>query len=136
MKTRTILSFMLLISLSASKAIAQTQTIRGTVIDAQANYPLIGANVILLDTDPIRGVSTDIDGKFVLEDVPIGRQALSIQFISYKSQNIPNVLVTTGKEVILEIKLEESVKQLKEVVISANGKKELPNNEMAKVSAR
>ncbi|MBL4710409.1 MAG: TonB-dependent receptor plug domain-containing protein, partial [Flavobacteriales bacterium] len=45
-------------------------------------------------------------------------------------------LVTTGKEVVLEIKLEESVEQLKEVVISANGKKELPNNEMAKVSAR
>ena len=44
--------------------------------------------------------------------------------------------MTSGKEVVLEIKLEESVEQLDEVVISANGKKELPNNEMAKVSAR
>ena len=133
MKTR--FTFFLLIVFNIGLN-AQTQTIRGTIIDAQANYPLIGANVILLDSDPIRGTSTDIDGKFVLENVPVGRQTISIRSIGYKSQDIPNVLVTTGKEVILEIKLEESVEQLEEVIISANGKKDLPNNEMAKVSAR
>lgn len=136
MKIQLFLLALLVSSLSLTKLTAQTQTIRGVVLDVQANYPLIGANVILLNSDPVKGTATDIDGKFTLENVPIGRQALSIQSIGYKSQNIPNVLVTTGKEVILEIKLEESVEQLEEVVISANGAKELPNNEMAKVSAR
>jgi hypothetical protein len=115
---------------------AQTQTIRGTILDAQANYPLIGVNVILTNSNPIQGTSTDLDGKFVLENVPVGRQELSIRYIGYKSRSLPNVMVTGGKEVILEIKLEESVTQIDEVVISANGKKELPNNDLAKVSAR
>ena len=135
MKTKTLISLLVLINFSFT-SYAQTQTIRGTVIDAQANYPLIGTNIILLNSDPLVGTTTDLDGKFVLENIPVGRQALSIRSIGYKSQDVPNILVTTGKEVLLEIKLEESVEQLEEVVISANGKKDLPNNEMAKVSAR
>ena len=36
---------------------AQTQTIRGTVIDQDAGIPLIGVTVSVLDTDPIIGAS-------------------------------------------------------------------------------
>jgi len=121
---------------SSQLLLAQTQTIRGTVLDVQANYPLIGVNVILVNSDPIQGTSTDLDGKFVLENVPVGRQELLIKYIGYKSKNFPNILVTGGKQVVLEIKLEESVQQIDEVVITADGKKELPNNKLAKVSAR
>ncbi|MBI9067870.1 MAG: hypothetical protein JEZ09_11305 [Salinivirgaceae bacterium] len=45
---------------NASNAI--TQTVRGTVIDAVSGFPLIGANVVLLNSDPILGTTTDING--------------------------------------------------------------------------
>ncbi|MBV6646779.1 MAG: TonB-dependent receptor plug domain-containing protein, partial [Cyclobacteriaceae bacterium] len=45
-------------------------------------------------------------------------------------------LITAGKEVILDVKLEESVEKLQEVVVTANSDKDLPINELAKVSAR
>jgi len=105
-------------------------------MDAQANYPLPGATIIVLGSDPIQGTSTDINGEFTLENIAVGRQNLTVRFIGYKSLTVPNVLVTSGKEVVLELKLEESVEQLEEVVITAKGKKDLPNNELAKVSAR
>ncbi len=117
-------------------AYAQTQVVRGTLKDAQADYPLIGATVIVIGSDPIKGATTDFDGKFKIQDVPAGRQTLLVQYIGYKTQTIPNVLVTAGKEVVLNITLEESVEQLDEIVVTSGSDKDMPNNDMAKVSAR
>ena len=41
-----------------------TQNIRGRVIDLQSNMPIIGATVILINSNPLVGVVTDIDGEF------------------------------------------------------------------------
>ncbi|UZR97877.1 TonB-dependent receptor [Chondrinema litorale] len=117
-------------------AIAQTQTIRGTILDAQADYPLIGATVIVVGSDPVKGSTTDLDGKFKIENVSTGRHTLLIQYVGYKTITLPNVLVTAGKESVLNVKLEESVEQLDEIVVTSESDKDLPNNEMAKVSAR
>lgn len=115
---------------------AQTQTVKGTVLDAQADYPIIGASVILLNSDPLKGAVTDLEGNFRLDGVPYGRQSIAVQYVGYKSVSLPNVLVTAGKEVVLNIKLEESVEKLNEVVITAKADKDLPLNDLAKVSAR
>lgn len=115
---------------------SQNQTVRGQVIDQQSQYPLIGATVVVNNTSPIIGTTTDLDGNFRLENVPLGRQTLLVSYLGYKNITLPNVQVTSGKEVVLEIELEESVEALKEVVISGKSKKDLPNNDMAKVSAR
>jgi len=115
---------------------SQTQTIRGTVIDQESAMPLIGVTVAVLDSDPTIGTSTDIDGKFVLEQVAVGRKDILFSYIGYKNQLMPKVLITAGKEVILEVKMKESVEALKEVVVSAKTDKASANNEMAKVSAR
>ena len=50
-----------------------TQTIRGTIIDQDSQIPVIGANIIILGTDPLMGASTDITGSFRIENVPVGR---------------------------------------------------------------
>jgi len=115
---------------------AQTQTVKGTIKDIDSQTPLPGVNVILLDSDPFLGAVTDMDGNFRLEEVPVGRQNIMVKFIGYKAQTIPNVLVTAGKQVVLNIQLEESVESLGEVVITADSEKDRPINEMAKVSAR
>ncbi|MCK4750728.1 MAG: carboxypeptidase-like regulatory domain-containing protein, partial [Bacteroidales bacterium] len=46
-----------------------TQTIRGAVVDAVTGHALIGANVILMNSEPTVGTSTDLHGNFKLEDV-------------------------------------------------------------------
>lgn len=118
------------------QSFAQTQVVKGRVVDAQAEYELIGATVLVMGTDPVIGTVTDVEGNFRLENVPVGRQNLSIQYIGYKAMTIPNVLVTAGKEVILQVKLEESVENLDAVVVTAEADKDMPINELAKVSAR
>jgi hypothetical protein len=136
MKTLSPLFLLSFVLVYAANLSAQRQIIHGKVVDAAAAYPLIGVTVVVDGSKPINGTSTDVDGNFVLKDVPVGRQQLVLSYIGYKSQVVPNILVTAGKEVVLEIAMEESVQQLQEVVVSANAQKELPNNELAKVSAR
>jgi hypothetical protein len=114
----------------------QTQTIKGSVKDLNSEFPLPGVNIILIDSDPFLGTITDENGQFRLENVPPGRQSILVTYVGYKSQSIPNLLVTSGKEVIVNIHLEESVETLQEVVITPDSDKDRPNNDLAKVSAR
>lgn len=62
-----------------------TQTVRGRVIDKQSQMPLIGATVILVESDPVKGATTDLDGYFILTGVPVGRQSFNVSFIGYGS---------------------------------------------------
>ncbi|MEP0984075.1 TonB-dependent receptor [Ekhidna sp.] len=123
----------ILVSLAS---MAQDQTVKGIILDAQVEYPLIGATIQLVGSDPIKGAIADVNGEFRIENIPVGRQTFAVTYIGYKSITLPNVLVTSGKEVILRVLLEESVEKLQEVVVTADSDKDLPINDLAKVSAR
>lgn len=126
----------LLILLLSIVAQAQTGIIKGTVLDQQSEIPVIGATVELLDEDnsALEGVVTDVDGYFKLENAPLGRNILRISYLGYEPMTLPNVEVTSGKDVILNVAIQESVNELKEVVVTAE--KDQPKNEMAAISAR
>lgn len=130
------LIFTICLLVASQLVMAQTQVVKGTIRDAQSESPLFGANVILIGSDPLIGATTDPDGKFRIEGIPVGRQTFAVQYIGYKSITIPNVLVTSGKEVVLNLQLEESVENLEEVVVTSEADKDLPINDLAKISAR
>lgn len=115
-----------------------TQTIRGRVVDEVTKTPLIGVNISVAGTDPILGSATDVDGNFRIEQVPVARQTIQVSYLGYEEQTIPNVVVTAGKEVILNLSLIESIQQLNAVTVVANTRddKTATNNDTAIVSAR
>ncbi len=110
------------------------QTIRGVVRDAKTHEKLFGANVILPEEN--RGTITDVEGRFSLHEVKVGRYNLQVSFVGYKPVIIPELLVGSGKEIILEIDMEPSISKLDEIVIKPTIRKDLPVNSMASVSAR
>ncbi len=112
------------------------QTIKGKITDAQSGSPVIGATIAVLTTDPLKGASTDIDGYFRISNVPVGRHTLKISFLGYEDKIVPELLVGSGKEVVLDATLTESFTTMEEVVITAaeQNKGEVLN-EMASVSA-
>ncbi len=116
---------------------AQTQTIKGIIIDKQSEYPLIGASVIIANSEPLLGATTDIDGVFRIENVPLGRYTLHIEYLGYEPVVIPNIVVSSAKETEVNIQMEESLIQINEVVVSANKTaKGQVTNQLATVSAR
>lgn len=113
-----------------------TQTVRGTVVDKVSQAPLPGVVVVLVNSDPLVGVSTDEQGKFRFEKVPVGKQTLKISFIGYKESVMQNLSVNAGKELVLNVSLEEDIKSINEVVVSAKVEKNKPLNDMSTVSTR
>ena len=113
-----------------------TNTIRGQVVDLESKFPLIGVNIILTtDNGDTKGAITDYDGFFILEKVPVGRHAIEFSYISYEKVSLNNIIVSSGKEVILNISMQESATELEvvEVIGIRTGE---TRNEMAAVSAR
>ncbi|HBZ66420.1 MAG TPA: TonB-dependent receptor [Bacteroidales bacterium] len=112
------------------------QTIKGSVVDIDTRQPLPGVNIIVLQSDPLTGATSDADGKFRLPAVPPGRYSLQISFIGYQSRLLSDIDVSSGKEVVLNLEMKEKVMEAKEVVITARAEKEKPINSMTAISAR
>ncbi len=130
-----LLSFLLGFSVLL-RAQAPTQTVRGTVVDKISQAPLPGAIVVIVNSEPLMGVSTNEEGKFSFSKVPVGKQTLKISFIGYKESVMQNLSVNAGKELVLNVSLEEDIKAMDEVVVSAKVEKNKPLNDMSTVSTR
>ncbi len=117
-------------------AFSQTQTITGNIYDEASKGPLTGVVIAVLNTD--KGAVTDSNGHFKIEKVEIGRRTFKISYMSYEDKMLNDIEVTAGKEVNLNIYLQEAVHTLKEVTVVYNKSKDKNNtiNDMAMVSAR
>src|SRR5918993_2160536 len=113
-----------------------TQTVRGKIVDQESRTSLPGANVVVLDSDNRLGSTTDADGNFRIDNVPVGRISLVITFIGYEDKVLPNILVTSGKETVLDVVLKESLVMMEAIEIKADKDKSEIANEMALTSAR
>lgn len=129
---------LIFIILVATSAYGQdlTQTVRGTIKDFDSKVPLIGAKVIVMDSDPLLGAVTDINGDFRIENVSVGRIQLRITSTGYQEIFMPSILVESGKEKILPIEMLEDIKTLETVQVTAHKDKSESINKMAITSAK
>lgn len=131
----SILFFLLLsLNISAQNRVP-TQTIRGVVIDRSSGVPLSFVSVGLLDMPQI-GASTDDNGAFTLENVPVGRHDLQASLMGYETSTIREIMLTSAKEIYMEIQLKENSHNLGEVVVTNQTSKDQPLNKMALSGAR
>ncbi len=119
-----------------SNANQSGQTFRGRVLDAYTELPLPGATVVIENSSPLRGTATDLNGAFQLKDLPLGRIDIRVSMMGYQPVQLRNLLLVSGRELVMDIKLEEQVYVLDDVVVRPEIRKDQPLNEMAMVSAR
>lgn len=126
-----------------SKATAQetlnTQNIQGTVVDNLTQQPVAGTIVELLNFYPVKQTHTNAEGKFLLSDIPLGKHQLLLTHDKYDYLIVPEINVTSAKEVILNLALEEIQDSISEILVKANTKKttkDQPNNAMVLTGIR
>lgn len=137
-KTSVLILACMVLSIGASaqnKSDQLTQTIRGVVVDRASGHVLPYISIGLLDKPEI-GSMTDSLGQFSLANVPLGRHTIQATSVGYEPNIIREILVTSAKEVYLEIVLKENIHELKEVVVRAQSNSNQGMNKMALTGAR
>ncbi len=104
---------LLCVPFAGSRAVAQTRSVAGTVVDASGN-PVVGAAVVIEGTT--KGTSTGLDGSFTLEGVKDDTH-LTVSYIGYKTLTPPSL----GSQTSLTITLEEDTQMLDDVVVIGYG---------------
>ena len=117
-----------------SQGQAITQQLRGTLLDHQTKKPLTDVSVMIRDAN-LRCIS-DSNGNFSFKKLPIGKYDLIFLKMGFQNAQMTGVELNSGKEVVLEIEMEESVTTLKEVVINSVKNKDQVNNPFSLVSTR
>ena len=67
--------------------------IRGTVTDGTNGDPLIGANALVLPAEYGRGAMTDVNGQFVIPNIPAGSYDIQVSYIGYASHIVRDVKI-------------------------------------------
>jgi len=129
-----LLLFLLAISFSSIGQI--TQTLKGSVIDAELQFPLVGARLTLISTDSsvVLNSASDSYGLYYFNEVPIGKYSLVASYTSYLRTE-QTVEINSGKESVVNVELHEDIMTAEEVSVVGRKQGEV-NNEMATVSAR
>lgn len=110
-----LLTFFSLISSAQS-----LQNIRGKIVDSETQYPIAGCHIRLYQKgDFVEGKTTDIDGNFSFTQVPTGRYELSVAFLGYEPFYTDNLVVSSGKETLLNLALAEQAYVIEGVEVSS-----------------
>ena len=125
----------LIVAMTTFAQAQTTQTIRGQVSDVASGEPMTGATV-MVDGQTGMATVTGADGSFVIQKVPVGRHTIKVSFVGYEPLELKEQLLSSGKEMVLDLKMTESISTLDEVVVKPQVNKQLPLNEMAQVGAR
>ena len=104
-----------LIVLTVQTTLAQTFSVKGTVMSADDNEPLIGATILQEGTT--NGVVTDVDGNYTIEVKDASKATLVISYIGMVTQKHP----VNAQTKTLNITLTSDSKVMDEVVVVAYG---------------
>ncbi|MCX7798632.1 MAG: carboxypeptidase-like regulatory domain-containing protein [Melioribacter sp.] len=119
---KSIILLLLLFNINVySQSKSNKGSIGGKVIDETTGEPIIGANIILLNTN--YGAASDIDGNYLITNLEPGEYELLISYISYAKTRITNVKVVAGQKTIINVALKPEAIKVDEITIT--GKLEL-----------
>lgn len=92
--------------------------IAGTITDDQTGTPLGGVNVYLEDTRI--GSATDLDGFFVMLNVPPGTYNLKVNYVGYAEHTVHDVVVKIDLTTRVDIALKSQIIEGETVVVEAD----------------
>ncbi|MCW5911943.1 MAG: carboxypeptidase-like regulatory domain-containing protein [Cyclobacteriaceae bacterium] len=106
----------IVISFSAEIAAAQSNKISGTITDAETGEPIPFANVFFANTSI--GISSDTEGKFVLQNFPNGKYDFTVAYVGYEPFQQAFEFNETEFRLTISLKTEEV--KLREVIVKAD----------------
>ncbi len=96
-----------------------TGAITGKIIDATTQEPLPGVNIVVIEKTA-SGASTDSEGQFRIANLAVGTYSLQITCVGYERHIVTNVVVSTGRQTPVSVKLLQTVIEGEEITTQSN----------------
>lgn len=135
MRCISVFSFIFLTICNGYGQTIPSQTIKGRIVEKSIKTSIAAATIVLVG-DEQKTFLSDSNGYFQISNVPVGRKSLIITHIGFKPLNLNNLMLESGKELVLNLEMEEDLSLNKEIIIKMNRSKSKPINDLAMVSAR
>jgi len=100
-----------------TQCLAESGQMHGSVHDLASGEELIGVNILLVGTKT--GGVTDLDGKFLIRDIPVGMYDVRISFVGYAAKVVTGVKITGEESFALDVGLTAETYEAEEIVITA-----------------
>ena len=114
----TIFLIALLLTIGENIAYAGTTgKLTGVIKDEATKEVLIGANIVLKGTS--LGASTDIDGNYVILNIPPGKYTVVVSIVGYRHVEIDNVQINTDLTTAINATLQPEAVEVGAVMITA-----------------
>jgi outer membrane receptor for ferrienterochelin and colicin len=126
--------FRILLTLLAAAAVvfaATTGNIAGKVTDRRSGEPLPGASVVVDGTE--LGAATDVNGQYLIINVPPGRYSLTASFMGYNDAKVTDVLVIQDNTATVDFKVSPTVIEIGKTIDVTAKKKELVSRQNVSV---
>ncbi|QQS35250.1 MAG: carboxypeptidase-like regulatory domain-containing protein [Ignavibacteriales bacterium] len=94
-----------------------TGKLSGTIKDAQSGEPLIGANILIEGTS--LGAATDVNGNYVILNVPPGKYNVVVSYIGYETLRFTEVAIIVDQTTQLPVELKPRTIEVGEIVVTA-----------------
>lgn len=116
--------------------------ISGKIIDAATKEPLVGANIVIINTD--WGAASNIEGEYFILNVPPGNYDVRFSYVGYAPKTVQNVRVVGGVTYELNVELSTDF-TLPEIVVqdkkffeekATNTKKVIDSEEIARLPVK
>jgi hypothetical protein len=119
---RTLNRLLLLLAVAASlssprAAEAQSGRIVGRVVDAGSGQPISGAQLAVTGTRI--GVLSNVDGRYMLLNVPAGPRTMSVTYIGYAPKTIEGIEVVADRAVAQDVTMESAAVAVEGITVSA-----------------
>ena len=97
--------FILVLFLYSSSLFAQSGVgkLSGKIIDANTREPLIGANVVIVNSE--LGAATNIDGEYFILNITPGTYNVKISYVGYAPRTVQGVRIVAGITYELNVEL-------------------------------
>ncbi len=135
---KRVCAVLLFLATLSSSLLAQTQTVRGTLLDRETQRPIGQADLLLSaeGSEGIQRVSSGSDGNFRFAEAAVGRYSLQVSAPGYDLYLAQGLILTAGKEMVLQLELNSSAEVVEAVEIKVKRNSGDAQNEMALISAR
>jgi len=113
---------MILLILGQSIIAQNRGSIRGFVYDKDTKEPLPGANVLIKGTS--LGAACNLDGEYIIRNIPVGKHTITVSYIGYESQTI-DVEIQANKTLLQNFYLKLTTIEGQDIIITAQAQGQL-----------